>query len=48
MSRNGLYALIAVLLVAVAGFGIYTYHEQTRLGLEIKVYGNGIKVNGNG
>ncbi len=47
MSRNGLYALIALLLVAVAGFGIYTYHEQTKPGLEIKVDGNGIKVNGN-
>ena len=48
MRRNGLYALIAVLLVAVVGFDIYTYHEQTRPGLEIKVDGNGIKVNGNG
>ena len=47
MSKSGLYAVVALLLVAVAGLGIYAYHEQTKPGLEIRVDGNGIKVNGN-
>ncbi|MEO5807529.1 hypothetical protein [Devosia sp.] len=48
MNRNGLYLVIAVLLVAVVGFGIYTYQQQTRPGIEVKVDNNGISVNGNG
>lgn len=49
MSRNTLYAVIAVLAVAVAGFAIYYfYQESQRPGLEIKLDDNGISVNGNG
>lgn len=49
MSRNTLYAVIAVLAVAVAGFAIYYfYQESQRPGLEIKVDEQGISVNGNG
>lgn len=47
MGRNGLYALVVVLIAVVIGLGAYVYHEQTRPGLEIKVDGNGLKVNGN-
>jgi len=48
MSRNTLYVVIAVLAIAVAGFGIYFYQESQKPGLEIKVDGQGISVNGNG
>lgn len=49
MSRNTLYAVIAVLAVAVAGFAIYYfYQENQQPGLEIKLNDNGISVNGNG
>ena len=49
MSRNMLYAVIAVLAIAVAGFTIYYfYQESQKPGLEIKVDGQGISVNGNG
>jgi len=48
MNRNGLYALIAILLVAVIGFAIYTYQQQTRPGLEVRVDEQGISIDGNG
>ncbi len=48
MNRNGLYLVIAILLVAVVGFGVYTYQQQTRPGVEVKVDENGISINGNG
>ena len=48
MSRNGLYAIIAILLVVVVGFGIYTYQEQSRPGLEVRVDDGGISIDGNG
>jgi hypothetical protein len=48
MSRNGLYALIAILLIAVVGFGIYTYQQQTRPGIEVRVDEGGISIDGNG
>ena len=48
MSRNGLIAVIAVLLVAVAGFAIYTYQQQTLPGVEVRVDNNGISIDGNG
>ena len=48
MSRNGLYAVIAVLLVAVVGFAIYTYQQQTRPGIEVRVDEQGISIDGNG
>lgn len=48
MSRNGLYLVIGVLLVAVAGFAIYTYQQQTRPGIEVRVDEQGISIDGNG
>jgi hypothetical protein len=48
MDRNGLYLVIAVLLIAVVGFGIYTYQQQTRPGVEVRVDNNGISIDGNG
>ncbi len=49
MSRNGLLALIAVLVfivVAMAGYMIYQQSQEPSL--EIKLDSNGIQVNGNG
>lgn len=47
MSRNGLYAVIAILLVAVVGFGIYSYQQQqARPGLEVRVDEQGVSING--
>jgi len=48
MSRNALYALIAILVVAIVGFGIYTYQQQTRPGVEVRVDEGGISIDGNG
>ncbi|WP_224705009.1 hypothetical protein [Devosia aquimaris] len=49
MSRNGLYAVIAILLIAVVGFGIYSYQQQqAQPSLEVKVDENGISIDGNG
>lgn len=49
MSRNGLYAVIAILLIAVVGFGIYSYQqEQARPGLDIRVDEQGVSIDGNG
>lgn len=49
MSRNGLYAVIAVLLIAIVGFGIYSYQqEQARPGVEVRVDEQGISIDGNG
>ena len=46
MSRNGLYALVAILVVVLAGVGIYAYQQSQRPSLEVKVDGNGLKING--
>lgn len=49
MSRNGLFAVIAVLAVAVVAFAIYTYQqEQSRPGIEVRVDETGISIDGNG
>lgn len=49
MSRNGLYAIIAILLVAVVAGGIYWYQqEQAEPALRINVDENGLSVEGNG
>ena len=49
MSRNGLHAVIAILLIAVVGFGIYSYQQQqAQPGLEIRMDDQGISINGNG
>ena len=49
MSRNGLYAVIAILLVAIIGFGIYTYQQQqARPGTEVRIDEQGVSIDGNG
>ncbi|MGV8831652.1 MAG: hypothetical protein ACOH2N_06735 [Devosia sp.] len=49
MTRNGLYAVIAILLVAIVGFGIYTYQQkQAQPGIEVHMDSQGISVNGTG
>lgn len=49
MSRNGLYAVIAILAVVVVGYAIYAYQqEQSRPGIEVRVDGSGISIDGNG
>lgn len=48
MSRNGLYAVIAILVVALVAVAIYTYQEQTRPGLEVRVDSQGVSIDGNG
>jgi hypothetical protein len=49
MSRNGLYALVAVLAVAVIGFAIYTYQQQqAQPGIEVRIDGQGVSIDGNG
>jgi hypothetical protein len=49
MSRNGLYVLIGLLAIIVVALGGYMIYQQSQEpSLEIKVDGNGIKVNGNG
>ncbi|HTM79435.1 MAG TPA: hypothetical protein VL133_17625 [Devosia sp.] len=48
MNRNGLYLVIAVLLIAVVGFAIYTYQQQNRPGVEVRLDNNGISIDGNG
>lgn len=47
MNRSGLYAVIAILVIAVVGFGIYTYQQQNKPALEVRVDGQGLTVNGN-
>ena len=48
MSRNSLYAVIAVLVVVVIALGVYFYQQQNRPGVEIRLNENGISVQGNG
>ena len=49
MSRNGLYALIGVLVIVVVALGGYMLYTQSQKPqLEIKVDKSGIQVNGNG
>ena len=48
MSRNGLYAVIAVLVVAMAAFAIYTYQQSQRPGIEVRVDEQGISIDGKG
>lgn len=48
MNRNGLYIIIAILIIAIAGFAIYTYQEQSRPGIEVRVDDGGLSVDTNG
>jgi cbb3-type cytochrome oxidase subunit 3 len=47
MSRSGLYALVAVLVVVLIGVGYYAYQQSQRPAFEVKVDNNGLKINGN-
>lgn len=45
MNKNTLYAVIAVLVVAVVGFGIYTYRQESQPeGVQIQLDENGLSV----
>ncbi|HEY4199526.1 MAG TPA: hypothetical protein VGM83_03110 [Devosiaceae bacterium] len=48
MSRSALYGLIAILVIIVIAFGVYTYQQQNRPGVEVRVDNNGLSVTGNG
>ena len=49
MSRNGLYALVAVLAVAVIALAIYLYQQnEARPGIEVRIDGQGVSIDGNG
>jgi hypothetical protein len=49
MSRNSLYTLIGVLLIAVVALGGYLIYDQSQKPkLEIKLDQSGIQVQGNG
>ena len=48
MSRNSLYATIAVLVVLVLGIGIYVaWQESQKPRLEIQLNENGVSIDGN-
>jgi len=47
MSRNSLYFLVIVLLIALAAFAIYFYQQQSRPGIEVRVDDQGISIDGN-
>lgn len=48
MSRNSLYGVIAILVIALLAFGIYIYQQQSRPGIEVRVDEQGISIDGNG
>lgn len=49
MTRNGLYTLIGILMVAVVALGGYMLYQQSQQpSLQVRVDSNGIQVDGNG
>jgi hypothetical protein len=46
MNRNSLYVIIALLVVAIAGYALYL-HEQNKPGLELKANEDGISIKKN-
>ena len=49
MNRNGLYVVIAILMAAIIGFGIYAYQQQqARPGIEVRIDEQGVSIDGNG
>jgi hypothetical protein len=49
MSRNGLYALIGMLMLIVVGLvGYMIYQQSQEPSLEIRLDSNGVQVTGNG
>ena len=48
MTRSSLYFVLAILAVALVGLAGYVVYQQNQQpSLEIKVDGNGIKIDGN-
>ncbi|MDR7034429.1 MULTISPECIES: hypothetical protein [unclassified Mesorhizobium] len=48
MNRNGLYAVIGALIVAVIALGIYVYREEQKPeGVELKIDDSGISIQKN-
>ena len=47
MNNGPLYAVIALLLVAVVGGGLYMYREETKPGIELKADQDGISIKKN-
>jgi hypothetical protein len=48
MSKQGLYAIVAVLAIAIIGLGIYVYQQESKpSGIEIQVNEQGISVDTN-
>ncbi|MFD2648190.1 hypothetical protein ACFSX5_10345 [Devosia albogilva] len=50
MGRSGLYAVIAILAIALVMLAIYAYQQQQTSGpsLEVRVDEQGISIDGNG
>lgn len=45
---NNLYLIIGALIIAVAGLGVYVWHEETKpKGIEMKIGPNGVSVQEN-
>lgn len=44
MSRNLLYPILGVLLIAVGALGYWAYEQQNRSGVDITVGGRGISL----
>jgi hypothetical protein len=47
MRSNGLYVVVAILVVAVGAIGFYVYHEENKPGVELKLNDDGISVQKN-
>jgi hypothetical protein len=47
VNRNGLYAIIAILVVGVAGFAFFTYQQENKPGVELKANEDGISIKKN-
>lgn len=48
LNTNALYVVIGALLVAVIGFGVYAYREETKpQGVELKLDNNGVSIQKN-
>jgi hypothetical protein len=48
VSRNGLYAVIVLVVVVAAAIGFYAYQQAQRPSLEVKLDNNGLQINGTG
>lgn len=47
MNKGPLYAIIAILLIAVIGGGLYLYRQETKPGIELKANEDGISIQKN-